>query len=133
VLSIRVWYVHHGGRTVYGMKCLRALQRWDRGFLFIIIIIILSGVRLSPLGTVATTGLLYQPQMIDDGDCGAIGGMKIGRRNRSIRRKPAPVPLCPPQIPHDQTRARTWTTEVGSWLEPPQGMDVCVRLFCVCV
>jgi hypothetical protein len=33
-----------------------------------------SGVRLSPLGTVATTGLLYQPQ-IDDGDCGAIGGM----------------------------------------------------------
>jgi hypothetical protein len=27
----------------------------------------------------ATTGLLYQPQMIDDGDCGAIGGMKIGR------------------------------------------------------
>jgi hypothetical protein len=42
-------------------------------------IIILSGVRLSPLGTAATTGLLYQPQMIDDGDCEAIGGMKIGR------------------------------------------------------
>jgi hypothetical protein len=38
-------------------------------------------VRLSPLGTAATTGLLYQPQMIDDGDCGAIGGMKIGRGN----------------------------------------------------
>jgi hypothetical protein len=31
-------------------------------------IIILSGVRLSPLGTAATTGLLYQTQMIDDGD-----------------------------------------------------------------
>jgi hypothetical protein len=31
---------------------------------FIIIIIILSGVRLSPLGTAATIGLLYQPQMI---------------------------------------------------------------------
>jgi hypothetical protein len=44
-----------------------------------IIIIIVSGVRLSPLGTVATTGLLYQSQMIDDGDCGEIGGMKIGR------------------------------------------------------
>jgi hypothetical protein len=66
--------------------------------------IILSGVRLSPLGTAATTGLLYQPQMIDDGDCGAIGGMKIGRGNRSTRRKPAPAPLCPPQIPLDQTR-----------------------------
>jgi hypothetical protein len=53
--------------------------------LFITICIILSGVKLSPLGTVATTGLLYQFQMIDDGDCGAIGGMKIGRENRSTR------------------------------------------------
>jgi hypothetical protein len=30
--------------------------------------------------------------MIDDGDCGEIGGMKIGRGNQSTRRKPAPVP-----------------------------------------
>jgi hypothetical protein len=30
--------------------------------------------------------------MIDDGDCGAIGGMKIGRGNRSTRRKPASAP-----------------------------------------
>jgi hypothetical protein len=30
-------------------------------------------------GTVGPTGLLYQPQMIGDGDCGEIGGMKIGR------------------------------------------------------
>jgi hypothetical protein len=64
-----------------------------------IIIIILSGVRLSPLGTAATTGLLYQPQMIDDGDCAAIDGMKIGRGNRSTRRKPAP-----PHISHGRTR-----------------------------
>jgi hypothetical protein len=28
------------------------------------------------LGTAATTGLLYQPGMIDDGDCEEIGGMK---------------------------------------------------------
>jgi hypothetical protein len=47
-------------------------------------------VRLSPLGTAATTGLLYQPNMIDDGDCGAISGMKIGSGNRSTRRKSAP-------------------------------------------
>jgi hypothetical protein len=32
-------------------------------------------------GTAATTGLLYQPQMIGNGDCGEIGGMKIGRKN----------------------------------------------------
>jgi hypothetical protein len=31
--------------------------------------------------------------MIDEGDCKAIGGMKIGRENRSTRRKPAPAPL----------------------------------------
>jgi hypothetical protein len=53
------------------------------------------------LGTAATTGLLYQPQMIDDGDCGKIVGIKIGRGTRSTRRKPTPEPLCPPQIPHD--------------------------------
>jgi hypothetical protein len=33
------------------------------------------------LGTVATSGLFYKPQMIDEDDCGAIGGMKIGRGN----------------------------------------------------
>jgi hypothetical protein len=79
-----------------------------------VIIIIFSGVGLSPLGTAATSGLLYKPQMIDEGDCGAIGGMKIGKGNRSTRRKPAPAPLCPPQIPHDQTRARTQAAAVGS-------------------
>jgi hypothetical protein len=47
------------------------------------------------LGTAAITGLLYQPRMI--GDCGEIGGIKIGRGNRSTRRKPAPASLCPPQ------------------------------------
>jgi hypothetical protein len=82
--------------------------------IIIIIIIIISGVRLSPLGTAATIGLLYQPQMIDDGDCGAVDGMKIGRGNRSTRRKLAPAPLCPPQISRDLTWARTQADEVGS-------------------
>jgi hypothetical protein len=41
-----------------------------------VFIIILSSVRLSPLGTEAAIGVMYQPQMIDDGDCGATGGMK---------------------------------------------------------
>jgi hypothetical protein len=72
---------------------------------------ILSGVRLSPLGTAGTIGLLYQPQMIDNGDCGATGGKKIGRENRSTRRKPTPVLLCQPQIPHGLTRARTRAAE----------------------
>jgi hypothetical protein len=51
-------------------------------------------------------GLLYQLRMIDD-ECGAVGGMRIGRENRSTRRKPAPVPLSPPQIPYDLTLDRT--------------------------
>jgi hypothetical protein len=29
-----------------------------------------------------------------------IGGMIIGRENRSTLRKPTPVSLCPPQTPH---------------------------------
>jgi hypothetical protein len=80
---------------------------------FLAFFIILSGWD-SPLCTAATIGLLHQPQMIGDGDCGAIGGMKTGRGNRSTRRKPTLVPLCPPQIPHDLTRARTRTTAVGN-------------------
>jgi hypothetical protein len=46
-------------------------------------------------------------------ECGTVGGMS-GRGNRSTRRKPAPVPLYPPQIPHDLTRARTRASAVGS-------------------
>jgi hypothetical protein len=48
--------------------------------------------------------LFYQPQMRDESDSGAIGGIKIGSGNGSTRGKPAPAPLCPPQIPHVQTR-----------------------------
>jgi hypothetical protein len=40
--------------------------------------------------------------------------MRIGRRNQSTRRKPAPVPACPPQIPHDLTWAQTRATTVGN-------------------
>jgi hypothetical protein len=43
---------------------------------------------------------------------GEIGGM-IARGNWSTRRKPAPVPLCPPQTPH-AARTRTRAATVGS-------------------
>jgi hypothetical protein len=58
-------------------------------------------------------GLLYQPRMIDD-QCRADGGMRIGKRTRSNRRKPAPLPRCPPQIPHNLNWARTRAAELGS-------------------
>jgi hypothetical protein len=52
-------------------------------------------------------GLLYHPWRENDNECGAVSGMTIGKGNRSTRRKPAPVPLSPPQIPHDLTQAPT--------------------------
>jgi hypothetical protein len=67
------------------------------------IIIILSGLILSPLGTAATTGQLYQPTMIDD-DCGAICGMKFGGETEVLGEN-LPRATCPPQIPRDLTRA----------------------------
>jgi hypothetical protein len=59
-------------------------------------------------------GILHQPQITDDDVCGAIGVMRIGRGNRITRRKHTPVPLCPPQIPHDLTRARIRAAAMGS-------------------
>jgi hypothetical protein len=57
-------------------------------------------------------GLLYQPQMMDV--YGEFGGMRTGRENWSTQSKPAPVPLCPPQIPHDLTWDRTQAATVES-------------------
>jgi hypothetical protein len=67
---------------------------------------------LDPLGTSATSGLLYRAP----GDCEdrKFAEIKIGRENRSARRNPAPAPLCPPQIPLDQTGERTRAAAVGS-------------------
>jgi hypothetical protein len=58
-------------------------------------------------------GLLYLPRVRDG--YGAFGGMKTVRENRSTRRKPAPVLLCPPQIPYDLT----WGSNPGRGGEQP--------------
>jgi hypothetical protein len=61
-----------------------------------------------------TSGLLYQTRMMmHDDECGTVGGM-IGREARSSRKKPAPVSLCPPQIPHNLTRVRSRAAAVRS-------------------
>jgi hypothetical protein len=64
-----------------------------------------------PLGTAATNRPIVPA--LGDYDDGEIGGMMIGRGERSTRRKPAPVPLCPPQTPHT-ARTRTRAAAVGS-------------------
>jgi hypothetical protein len=61
-----------------------------------------DGVRLGPLGTAATNRPVVPTPV--DYDEGEMGGMMIGRVNQSTRRKPAPVPLCPPQ-----TQRAAWT------------------------
>jgi hypothetical protein len=45
---------------------------------------------------------------------GGVGGMGVARVNISYQRKTAPVPFCPPQIPHDLLLDRTRVTAVGS-------------------
>jgi hypothetical protein len=66
-------------------------------------------VRLSPLGTPANIWPIVPAP--DDEE---VGGMRVGRGNRSKRRKPASVSLRPPQIPHDLTWDRTLAAAVGS-------------------
>jgi hypothetical protein len=82
-------------------------------FLFFFLIrLVEGGVQLGPLGMAATDlPIVPAPGDYDDGE---FGGMKIGRVNRSTRRKHAPAPLCPPQIPFEQTRDRTQVAAVGS-------------------
>jgi hypothetical protein len=47
----------------------RRRRRWVNN------VFLLGGTK--SLGTATTSGLLYKPQMIGEGDCGAIGGMKM--------------------------------------------------------
>jgi hypothetical protein len=71
-----------------------------------------GGVQLGPLSTAATDWPIVPA--LGDYDDGEFSGMKIGRGNRSTRRKPVPAPLCPPQIPLDQAQDRTRAAAVGS-------------------
>jgi hypothetical protein len=51
-----------------------------------------------------------------DDECGSVGGMN-GRVNRSTRRKPTPLPFCPPHISYGVLCPRSWAAAVdGSHL-----------------
>jgi hypothetical protein len=67
----------------------------------------------SPIGSTRHCGhqwpIVLAPGDYDDGEIGRM----IGRGNRSTRRKPAPVLLCPPQTPH-AARKRTRAAAVGN-------------------
>jgi hypothetical protein len=67
-------------------------------------------VQLGPFGTAAISRPIVPAS--GDYDDGEIGGM-TGKGNQSIRRTPAPVPLCPPQTLH-AALTRTRAVAVGS-------------------
>jgi hypothetical protein len=99
-----IWFFQHGTglntRNIHDSMQCNFFLNWYSG----------GGVQLGPLGTAATNRpIVPAPGDYDDGE---IGGMN-GRVNRSTRRKPAPVPLCPPQTPH-AARTRTRAAAVGS-------------------
>jgi hypothetical protein len=72
----------------------RYIKAWyDEQYFFIGIVG--GGVQLGPLGIApANRPIVPAPGDYEDGE---IGGMIVGKGNRRTRRKPAPVPLCPPQ------------------------------------
>jgi hypothetical protein len=65
----------------------------------------ISVTRSRTVGWTPWTGdqIVARPLLTARGNCdddGEVGGMNgFDRGNRSTRRKPAPTPLCPPQIP----------------------------------
>jgi hypothetical protein len=70
-----------------------------------------GGVQLGPLGMSAPNW----PTVPVPGDYdGEFGEMMIGSGNQSTWRKPAPVPLCPPQTPHDLTGRKPGPAAIGS-------------------
>jgi hypothetical protein len=93
---------------------------------------ILEGQR--PVGSTRQCGhqwpIVPAPGDYDDGE---IGGM-IGKGNRSTLRKPAPVPLCPPQTPHAAltgTRAATVGSQrLTAWCTARPPIPVTLTIFC---
>jgi hypothetical protein len=65
----------------------------SRNALWEVFLVSWRGVRLSLLGTSATISPMVPAPDDRWGECGQVGGMRIGRGNRSYRRKPAPVLL----------------------------------------
>jgi hypothetical protein len=54
------------------------------------------------MNTVGTSASGVPLVLSPDGDnyeCGAVGGIRIGRGNRRIMRDFIPMPICPPQVP----------------------------------
>jgi hypothetical protein len=75
-------------------------------------------------------GVFYLPWMMAD-ECRALSGI-FGKGNWCARRKPAPVSLCPPQIPMTwpQTQATAvWSRQLTTWATAwPQSLYLVIEL-----
>jgi hypothetical protein len=89
-------YSHHHRHRVVGCWVCSAFKR--NSFFFFLIRIVAGGVQLGPFGTTATSRLTVPAS--GDYDDGETGGVMIGKGNRSTQKKPAPMPICPPQTIH---------------------------------
>jgi hypothetical protein len=70
------------------------------------------GIRFNPLGTSPIRG---PTELVPDNyECEAVDRMRTGKGNRSTRKRPATVPLCPLKIPHDLKWDRIQAAAVGS-------------------
>jgi hypothetical protein len=65
-----------------------------------LMVLFFARVAQTPLVPRPSISLLYQHWKTDEKDCQATGGMNESQGNRSTQRKPAPVPLWPPQTTH---------------------------------
>jgi hypothetical protein len=65
------------------------------------------------LWTVASNGPVVHS--LDDMSMERDSGMVLTGETEELGEEPVPVPLCPPQIPHGLTRARTRASAVTKW------------------
>jgi hypothetical protein len=68
---------------------------------FLLVRMVGDGVQLGKLDTSATDWPIVPAP--GDYENGELGEMMTGKGNRNTLRKPTPVPLRPPQLPHDLT------------------------------
>jgi hypothetical protein len=136
---LRIGGIYYVGRS-FSIVC-----SWTKGqgiCCFFVLVYILFCNSLGWSGTEstltdATTNLLCQPRMMMDDERGAVNGI-LGIGNRNTRRKPALVPISPPQIPHYLTRVRRRTAAVGirelrAWaMARPYILFTCLFNYCVC-
>jgi hypothetical protein len=104
-------FLHFQQDLQQNIRLIHKAGYWTTKNFFFKIGIVGGGIQLGQFSTAATNRPIVPT--LGDYDDGEIGGMMIVRGNQSTQRKPAPMPLCPPQTPRS-ARMQTWAVAVGS-------------------